>query len=95
MSAVVSGFIFGLLIISGFAGFLQVVAGGVWAKWLIISGIHFCRFLVFSGFIVVRCPTLWKCGTPWLVLCHKKCANVREAEIILSTILVFASGRLQ
>jgi len=38
MGAVVSGFIFGLFFISGFAGFLPVVAGGVWGKWLIISG---------------------------------------------------------
>jgi len=34
---VVSGFIFGLFFISGFAGFLPVVAGGDWDKWLIIS----------------------------------------------------------
>jgi len=37
MGAVVSGFIFGLLFISGFAGLLPVGAGGVWDKWLIIS----------------------------------------------------------
>jgi hypothetical protein len=32
------GFIFGLSFISGFAGLLPVVVGGVWYKWLIISG---------------------------------------------------------
>jgi len=38
-------FIFGLLIISGFAGFLPVVAGGFVCKWLIIS--------VFLGLLLV------------------------------------------
>jgi hypothetical protein len=37
MGAVVSGFTFGLFFISGFAGLLPVVAGGVCDKWLIIS----------------------------------------------------------
>jgi len=37
MGAVVLGFILCLLFISGFAGFLPVVAVGVWGKWLIIS----------------------------------------------------------
>jgi len=34
-----------LFFISGFAGFLLVVAGGVWCKWLIIS--------VFLGLLLV------------------------------------------
>jgi hypothetical protein len=38
-------FIFSLLFISGFAGLLPVVAGGVWDKWLIIS--------VFLGLLLV------------------------------------------
>jgi len=37
MGAVDSRFIFGLFFISGFSGFLPVVAKGVWVKWLIIS----------------------------------------------------------
>jgi len=42
---VVLGFIFGISFISGFAGLLLVVAGGVWDKWLIIS--------VFLGLLLV------------------------------------------
>jgi hypothetical protein len=44
----------GLIIISGFAGFLPVVSCVLMDKWLIINTIHFSGMVAFAGWWFVR-----------------------------------------
>jgi hypothetical protein len=63
VGAVVFIIILGLFFISGFAGFLPVVAEGLWCKWLIIS-----VFLGFAGLLLGVC--WWFLSEPLIHLIH-------------------------
>jgi len=83
-----------LFFISGFAGFLPVVAEGLGCKWLIISVL--LGFAVFAGWCLLGVLHFGKCGTPTPLLPY---ATNNEpmwvvAAFNLSTFLGLACGTL-
>jgi len=97
VGAVVFVIIWGLFIISGFAGFLPVDAWGLWCKWLIISVFLVSLVcIVFAGWCLLCVLHFWKCGTSTSLLPY---ATNNEpmwvvAAIILSTFWGLERGML-